>query len=141
MLDLSPGAGLAGFSALGHSLALMDYLPSRQMANFLLQQYWIRVHPIARVVHRPSFERQYFQFWATIASGFEPMFSIQAIVFAALLSGAVSVSETTIKATLGLVKKDLVRNLQVAVESALQKANWARTTKIETLQAFTMYLV
>lgn len=69
------------------------------------------------------------------------MFSIQAIVFAALLSGAVSVPEVTIQATLGLVKKDLLRNLQTAVESTLGKANWARTTKTETLQAFTMYLV
>jgi len=93
------------------------------------------------VVHRPSLERQYLQFWQTIASGFEPMFSIQAIVFATLLSGAVSVTETTVQAKLGLVKKDLVRSLQIAVESALGKANWARTTKLETLQAFTMYLV
>lgn len=139
--DLAPGAGLAGFSALGESLSLMDYLPSRQMANYLLQQYWVRVHPIARAVHRPSFERQYLQFWQTIASGFEPTFSIQAIVFAALLSGAVSVPETTIYTRLGSIKKDLIRNLQIAVESALGKANWQRTTKLETLQAFTMYLV
>lgn len=119
----------------------MDYLPSRQMANNLLQHYWARVHPIARVVHRPSFERQYLQFWNTIASGFEPTFSIQAIVLAALFSGAVSVPETTIQTKLGCIKKDLVGNLQTAAESALGRANFARTTKLETLQAFTMYLV
>lgn len=42
---------------------------------------------------------------------------------------------------LGATKQDMVNNLQTAVEYALTKANVMKTTKTETLQAFTMYLV
>lgn len=42
---------------------------------------------------------------------------------------------------IGAVKQDMVKNLQAAVEFALSKANVLKTTKTETLQAVTMYLV
>lgn len=111
------------------------------MANILVQQYWIRVHPLAHVVHRPSFERQYLRFWQAISTGFEPTFSVQAVVFAALLSAAVSMTDVAVSSLLGREKKHLVKALQGGVEYALSRANVMRTTKTETLQAFTMYLV
>jgi BarA-like signal transduction histidine kinase len=128
-------------SMLGDSSSVMTFLPSRQMANVLSQQYWIRVHPLARVVHRPSFERQYLRFWQAIATGFEPTFSVQAVVFAALLSAAVSMTDIVVSTQLGRQKEDLVKVLQGGIEYALSRANVMRTTKTETLQAFTMYLV
>jgi BarA-like signal transduction histidine kinase len=126
---------------LGDNSSVMTFLPSRQIANSLIQQYWIRVHPLARVVHRPSFERQYLRFWQAITTGFEPTFSVQAVVFAALLSAAVSMTDLAIFTLLGRQKEDLVKALQAGIEYALSRANVMRTTKTETLQAFTMYLV
>lgn len=73
--------------------------------------------------------------------GIEPAGSVQAIVFAAMLSAVVSMSEDTILRDFGVAKQNLVENFQTATETALARANFLRTTKIETLQAFVMYMV
>lgn len=49
--------------------------------------------------------------------------------------------EDTILMEFGVSKKDLVDNFQMGTETALVRANMIRTTKIETLQAFVMYMV
>jgi hypothetical protein len=123
------------------SLSLINFLPSRELADTLLHEYWLRVHPLARVVHRMSFERQYLQFWQAVSSGYEPKFSIQALVFAALFSAAVSMPEDLLRTRTGREKDELVKNLQTAVEYALSKANFLKTVKTDTICAFCMYLV
>lgn len=119
----------------------MDFLPTKIAADCLIQQYWVAVHYLARVVHRPTFQRRYDTFWAEIQMGIEPAGSVQAIVFAAMLSAVVSMSEDTILHDFGVAKQNLVENFQMATETALARANFLRTTKIETLQAFVMYMV
>lgn len=123
------------------SVSLISFLPSRELANTLMHEYWLRVHPLARVVHRMSFERQFLQFWQAVSSGYEPKFSIQALVFAVLFSAAVSMPEDLIRTRTGRAKDELVKNLQTAVEYALSRANFLRTVKTETIQAFCAYLV
>ena len=44
-------------------------------------------------------------------------------------------------AEFGVTKDGLVDNFRQGTESALARANFLRTTKLETLQAFVMYLV
>ena len=73
--------------------------------------------------------------------GIEPPNSLQAIVFAAMFSGVVSMPEETILMEFGVSKKNLVENFQMGTETALGRANFIRTTKLETLQAFVMYMV
>ena len=73
--------------------------------------------------------------------GLEPIGSLQAVVFAALFSGAVSMSEEVILREFGAPKRSLEDNFQQGTETALARANLLRTTKVETLQAFVMYLV
>ena len=73
--------------------------------------------------------------------GIEPAGSVQAIVFAAMLSAVVSMSEDIILRDFGVDKQNLVENFQMATETALARANFLRTTKIETLQGFVMYMV
>lgn len=41
----------------------------------------------------------------------------------------------------GVAKASLVDNFKLGTETALSRANFLRTTKIEILQAFVMYLV
>lgn len=123
------------------SISLIDYLPSRTVADRLLKRYWLSVHPIARVVHKPSFLRRYEAFWDDISKALEPPYALQAVVFAAMFSGAVSLPDAAIFTEFGVSKQDLVNNFKVGTEVALGCANITRSTKIETLQAFVMYMV
>lgn len=129
------------FSHQSSSASLIDFLPSRNVADRLLDQYWKSVHPIARLVHKPSFKRRYNTFWDDVRLGIEPPGSLQAVIFAAMFSAVVSIPEDAILMEYGVSKKDLVDNFQMGTETALVRANMIRTTKIETLQAFVMYMV
>ena len=119
----------------------MTYLPAKPLVDKLIAHYWDAVHAIARTVHRPSFERQYERFWANIEADVEPRISFQAVVFAALLSSIISMPESKVLNTFRVDKQSLVDNFRQGTEGALARANFLRTTKIETLQAFVMYLV
>ena len=121
--------------------SLMTHLPSKVLVDKLIDHYWIAVHVIARTVHRPSFERQYHNFWINVSGGIEPRVSFQAVLFAALLSSVVSMSEERVLSEFGVDKQSLVKNFREGTEAALARANFLRTTKLETLQAFVMYLV
>lgn len=125
----------------GAPASLIDFLPSRMVADRLLAQYWQAVYPIARTVHRPSFQRRYDAFWNDVTSGIEPPNSLQAVIFAAMFSGVVSMPDDTIVMQFGVAKKGLVDNFQMGTETALGRANFIRTAKLETLQAFIMYMV
>jgi hypothetical protein len=124
-----------------HKTTLMTYLPSKVLVDRLIEHYWRAVHVVARTVHRPTFERLYERFWNDINSGIEPRYSFQAVLFAALLSSVISMSEEKVMAEFGVSKDGLVENFKQATEAALSRANFLRTTRLETLQAFVMYLV
>jgi hypothetical protein len=124
-----------------HQTSLIDFLPSRLAADRLIKQYFIAVHPIASCLHRPSFEKEYENFWEEVSLGIEPPSSVQAIVFAAMFSGVVSMDESTIWRDFGVSKDSLIDNFKLGTETALGRASFLRTTKVETLQAFVMYLV
>lgn len=119
----------------------MDFLPSKFAADNLLQRYWLAVHPIAKVVHRQSFEKRYDSFWEDVSRGFEPAPSLQAIVFASMFSAVSSMSEEAVLSIFGVPQKNLIENFQLGTEMALGKSHFLRTTKTETLQAFVMYMV
>ncbi|EGE77786.2 fungal specific transcription factor domain-containing protein [Blastomyces dermatitidis ATCC 18188] len=121
--------------------SLADFLPSRAAANRLLQQYWEAVDPIAKIVHRPTFERQYENFWLEVSRGLEPANSLQAVIFAALFSAAISMAEDSVLSTFGVTQKKLIENFQLATAMALGKANFLKTTKTQTLQALVMYMI
>jgi hypothetical protein len=125
----------------GEKTSLMSHLPSKPLVDKLIAHYWEAVHVIAKTVHRPSFARSYEKFWASIGAGVEPRASFQAVVFAALLSSVISMSEFKVLQELGVDKQSLVDNFRRGTEAALARANFLRATKLETLQAFVMYLV
>ena len=120
---------------------MATYLPSKTLVGKLLERYWEAVHPIVRTLHRPSFERKYDTFWKSVAAGMEPPRSFQAVIFAVLLQSIISVPEDKVSTEFGVEKKELVENFKTGCETALTKANFLRTTKLETLQAAVMYLV
>lgn len=120
---------------------MIDFLPSKIITDRLLAQYWLAVHPVARLLHKPSFEERYTAFWSDVSMGIEPPNSLQAIFFAVMFCGVVSMSEEAIVMSFGTKRKGLVDNFLMGTETALGRANIIRTTKVETLQAFIMYLV
>jgi len=67
---IAPSSGFF-FSQGGHPVSLNDYLPSRSAADLLIKQYFAAVHPIARIVHRPTFEKEYETFWDEVSLGIE----------------------------------------------------------------------
>ncbi|RDL34637.1 uncharacterized protein BP5553_07765 [Venustampulla echinocandica] len=135
-----PSSGFfVGAQAQGASL--VDYLPSRMAADRLIEQYFAYVHPIAQILHRPTFEKEYDVFWDEVTLGIEPPNSVQTIVFAAMFSGVVSMDESVILRDFGVSKASLISNFKLGTETALARANFLRTTKLETLQGFVMYLI
>ncbi|OBT89176.1 hypothetical protein VE02_01698 [Pseudogymnoascus sp. 03VT05] len=137
---IAPASGFV-FGHAGNGSSLIDYLPTRLAADRLVKQYFTVVHPVAQLLHYPSFEKEYENFWEDISLGIEPPTSLQAIVFAAMFSGAVSMSEMVILRDFGVPKDRLIDNFKSGTETALSKSHFLRTTKVETLQAFVMYLI
>ncbi|RDW85024.1 hypothetical protein BP6252_02614 [Coleophoma cylindrospora] len=137
---IAPASGFF-FGQAGNQTTLVDFLPSRGAADRLIKQYFEAVHPIAHIVHKPTFEREYNSFWDEISLGIEPTNSVQTIVFAAMFSGVVSMDEANISSDFGVSKESLVDNFKLGAETALARANFLRTTRLETLQAFVMYLI
>ncbi|CBX98236.1 hypothetical protein LEMA_P096450.1 [Plenodomus lingam JN3] len=129
------------FSSGLERISLLNHLPSKPLVDKLIAHYWVAVHLIAKCVHRPRFERNYQKFWANINAGVEPRNSFQAVLFAALLSAVVSMPEDKVMAEFRVDKQSLVDNFREGTEAALSRANFLRTTKLETLQAFVMYLI
>jgi hypothetical protein len=137
---IAPASGFLFGQAAGPT-SLIDFLPSRLAADRLVKQYFAAVHPIAKVLHRPTFEAENEVFWEEVALGIEPPSSVQCVVFATMFSGVVSMDETTVWRDFGVSKERLIDNFRLGTETALGRANFLRTTKVETLQAFVMYLV
>ncbi|KAK4202303.1 hypothetical protein QBC40DRAFT_294990 [Triangularia verruculosa] len=138
---LPPTSGFF-FGQSGISPPLEQLLPcSREWGRRLVNRYFEAVHPIARCVHRPSFEALYQSFWDDTAQNWEPRPSVQAVVFAAWFSAAVSLDEMQAQNDFGNTKSEIVAHMKVATETALSKANFLRTTKVEAVQAFVMYML
>lgn len=120
---------------------MTDYLPSRNVSDQLIAQYLLATHPIARVVHRPTFEKQYVLFWDNFTRGNSPPAPIQALVFSAMFSAAVSLSDNMAIQLTGMPKNLLIDRLRTTAEMSLSRAHFLQTTKIDTLQAFAMYMI
>ena len=100
------------------------------------------VHPVACIVHRPSFQERYDVFWDNAPRRVKDIpESTQALVYAALFAGVVSMDTETVKEELGGEREQWVKILEKATAISLSRAHVIRTKKPETIQAFVMYLV
>ncbi|KAI1382071.1 hypothetical protein F4677DRAFT_439875 [Hypoxylon crocopeplum] len=130
------------FGQIGEPPSILQFLPYRAVADRLIKQYFVSVHPIAPCSHKPSLEAIYTTFWEEVNAGFEPRPSMQAVIFGVMFSGAISLDETTASPELGgYTKASWVASLKMGTETALSKANFLRTTKVETMQAFIVYML
>lgn len=97
------------------------YLPSKYVADKLLEQYWHAVHPIARILYQPSFEQRYIRLWQTLGRDSEPVASITAIVLAVLFLATISISDKESLRILAIPRQSLREQLQTGTKSALQR--------------------
>lgn len=137
---IAPGSGFI-FGDVGNRRSILDYLPTKNVANELIRNYYENVHFIARVVHWPSFNLQYDNFWTTVLAGLEPPASQQAIVMSVMFSAVASMPEAEVASIFAKPKRIVLSNFQTGTEVSLSKAQFLRATKIETLQALVIYLI
>lgn len=120
---------------------LMIYLPPKHVRSRILRIYWASVHPVARILHRPSFERRWQTFIHDLDTKTKSVKSLQALVFSILLSGIAAMPPGTLDTEFGENQQLWMENLQKGTEIALVQAQMLQTAKVETLQAFVAYLV
>ncbi|RMD43986.1 hypothetical protein DV735_g1142, partial [Chaetothyriales sp. CBS 134920] len=137
---IAPGSGLI-FGDVGSDGNLVDFLPPKEAADELVSLYYQNVHFLARVVHWPSFQVQYERYWTTILARMQAPPSRQALVFSILFAAVASMSESSVASLFGRPKEVVQAHFRQAVEMALSKAQFLRTTKIETMQALVIYLI
>ncbi|KAL3451541.1 hypothetical protein BJX65DRAFT_268057 [Aspergillus insuetus] len=123
------------------NVGVTKHIPPRHIADRLLEQYWNAVHPVARILHRPSFAQRYETLWECIENGQQVSASLAAIVSAVLLSATVSMTDERDLQAWNTSRTALQSQLKVGTEHALSKANVLRRTKLEVLQAFVAYML
>ncbi|KAK0746022.1 hypothetical protein B0T18DRAFT_429054 [Schizothecium vesticola] len=128
----------------GHILQtppILSLLPSEAIRSKLMNRYFEAVHPVAPCGHRPSLEALFRSFEEDIRYNIEPRASVQAVVFAAWFSATLSLPAEDVPMSYGVNRDDLLNKMKLGAESAMSKAHFIRTTKVETLQALVMYLI
>lgn len=126
---------------MGSKRSLINFLPAKAAADILVRNYYENVHFIARVVHWPSFQLHYDNFWTSVLAGLEPPAWQQSIVLSILFAAVASMGESDISAIFARPKSTILGNFQTGTEVALSKAQFLRATKLETLQALVIYLI
>lgn len=143
---LDPHPAYIAPSLFSHALhvnqPIHEVLPSKNFADRIMEHYWECVHPVACVVHRPSFQIRYDIFWHNASRRVKDTpESTQALVFAALFAGVVSMDAEVVREELGGEREEWVKTIEKATAISLGRAHVIRTEKPETIQAFVMYLV
>jgi hypothetical protein len=139
---LEPQLLTSGFNNAGllkHSY--MDILPTKDIADSLVERYHDAVHQITPVVHWPTFQSQYGAFWRTASTGLEPASGLRALVFSILFAAAASIAGETENHPSQQSRLTARNALQTVTEQALVDAKVLHATRLEVLQALVIYLL
>ena len=119
-----------------------NYFPSRNEIHILYHQYFVAVDPLAHLVHKPSFDQECYSLSVSSQNLDLTPAPFKALLLSMCLAAAVSLSPTQSQLELGIAKQnELVAKLKVAAENALVNVNYLNTDNLQTLQAFTIYMV
>ncbi|KAF4450758.1 transcription factor [Fusarium austroafricanum] len=142
----SPESGeVASTSPSGYLLGNSEYTsrqplihPPPEMIIRLWAIYTRNVDPLMKILHRPTINKH---LQAYIESPTTHTFSpeMNAVMFAIYFCAAGCLTPESCFKQLGESKEVLARRYRIAVERALAEADYLSTTKIETLQALTLY--
>ena len=138
---MEPPSGLL-LSASQCSQDWCNYFPSRNEIHILYHQYFVAVDPLAHLIHKPSFDQECYSLSVSSQNMDLTPAPFKALLLSICLAAAVSLSPTQSQLELGIAKQnELVAKLKVATENALVNANYLKTDNLQTLQAFTIYMV
>ena len=143
---LDPDPDYIAPSLFSHTLHVNQHIPkflrSKELADKIMDNYWKSVHTVACMVYRPSFQARYDVFWYNVSEGLKDTpDSTQALVYAALFAGVVSMDAESVREELGGERDQWIEALEKATAISLSRAHVIRTAKSETMQAFVIYLV
>ena len=119
----------------------VDSVLSRTELDLLYHQYFKAVDPLAHVIHKPTFDRQFIQILLDVYPSKVSTKSFTALVLAMCLAAAVSLLYSQPQVNFQTNKGALVEKLKFATERALVAAQHMKSLKLETMQAFAIYLV
>ena len=116
-------------------------LPGGDELQALYYQYWTAVDPLAHSIHKPWFEGEFCKYLLHGQIIDNAPVSFKALLLAMCLAAAVSLPAGKAEKISGVTQETLVDRLKVATEMALTDARYMSSTQLQTLQAFTLYLV
>ena len=97
--------------------------------------------PLAHIIHKPSFELECRRYLLHNRIVGDAPVSFKALFLAMCLASAISFPPQEVEEVLGIEQPTLVGRLKIATEKALADAEFMTSLNIQTLQAFTTYLV
>lgn len=120
--------------------SLMSQLPPRQQCDLLVNSYIEGFHPLAPLVHLPTFKQSYESLWRNldqpqnVASS-----SFLALVLAIVFAGSVSCPAKVVQAAFPLkTHEETATALRERAIQALRSSNFPTTP---TIDSFTAYLI
>ena len=116
-------------------------LPGHDELQALYYQYWAAVDPLAHIIHKPWFEGEFCKYLLHGQIVDNAPVSFKALLLAMCLAAAVSLPPGKAEKISGVTQETLVDRLKVATEMALTDARYMSSTQLQTIQAFTLYLV
>ena len=141
VLPLEPSPGLLTTVSRPYLPQPGPELPKCEELEVLLRVYWCAVDPLAHIVHKPSFEKECRKYMLNGYVVDAAPVSFKALLLAMCLAAAVSMPKVQQKELEGINIQSVVGRLKLATEKALTDANFTNSIEIQTLQAFTIYLV
>ncbi|CAD6586126.1 MAG: hypothetical protein ASARMPRED_002448 [Alectoria sarmentosa] len=141
ILPLEPSPGLLTTVSPSFLPQLGPEFPTFDELHLLYSQYWSAVDPLAHIIHRPSFEGECRQYMPRSQVIDAAPASFKALLLAMCLAAAVSLPLMRTEEMLGVRQQTLVDRLKIGTEKALIDANFMSSVTIQTLQAFTIYLI
>ena len=141
LLSLEPSTDLLLPLSETNITVSVESVMTRTELDTLYHHYFKTVDPLAHVVHKPTFDRHFCRTFLGHGPTKAVTRSFTALVLAMCFSAAVSLSQSQPQIQFHTTKALLVEKLKIATEKALAAAQHMKSLKLETMQAFAIYLV
>lgn len=120
--------------------SLISQLPPRQQCDLLVNSYIEGFHPLAPLVHLPTFKKSYENLWQTLAQPQSPASAgFVSLVLAIVFAGSVACPLKLIQASFPL--KTHEETATALRERAIQAIRSSNFPSIPTLDSFAAYLI
>ncbi|KAG4442331.1 hypothetical protein IFR05_002182 [Cadophora sp. M221] len=129
-------------SAAGVSITSEPIYPSEEHQKSLLDSYFSNVHPVFRLLHKPTFEMHMMRSRGLLNEHGRYKFpSIEAITYAMYYVSVLSLSDDKCWTKFRQERGALLLRFQRSTELALTKADFINTVEIITLQALVLFMM